>query len=348
MNKLKVIILLLVIVSLCCVYYLFKVEHVIEANPTEEIEGTYIGTFPAATDTIAIGNTIKTVIGNEFGYLLDQRQNSILQFDLDGNFIQKVGRTGRGPGELIMPLSISGDDSALYTFEQDKMQIQTFRHDGKYKDLIQFRGAFEDITVSDSSIWMVNHYFEGMPPFMDMPDTEGQPIFTILDLKDYTFHAIGSYPEIYDKLGWQKGGVLVDSFEDKIFTAFPLLPEIKVYDTNTSKFSETIKLNSPELDNQYERLLSSQTPKFSFRSISVNEQGIFLPVFGESMNIYHFNFDGTLNSIIKFGSFYEREENDHYIRHLNTFYNQETEQVRLFANIYSSDYPRTVIVEADF
>ncbi|MFU8811994.1 MAG: 6-bladed beta-propeller [Balneolaceae bacterium] len=326
-------------------YFFYLSDQVVRDISGNFSKADYIGSFPSDNDPVYIGNVIKTVADYDYLYLLDQQQHSVLKYDYDGNFVSRIGTPGRGPGELVMPLGISLDESYLYTFEQDKMQIQKFSHGGEYRGVYLLFGAFEDVIVNGSDIWMVNHYFRGMPNFSDMPGMGDQAVFTIFNRSDSTFHSTGQYPEIYDQLNWQKGGVFVTEFENNIYTVFPRLPLVHVYNGITKELERIIPLRSEILDQQQDLLLDGQSPDIVFRGISINETGLFLPVFGDDMYIYHFDFEGNLTSVLDFGSFYDREDSDHYIRHLDTVYDPGTNTLRLFTHIFSWDNPRTVIVD---
>lgn len=319
------------------------VERVADTNHTSN--SNFINSFPSESDSVYFGNMIRTVSAYDHLYLLDQQQNDVIKYDYDGNLVSRIGRSGMGPGELIMPLGISADESYLYVFEQNKMQVQKFDHSGEYQDVYLLNGSYEDILVNDSDIWLVNHFFQGMPDFTEMRGQRNQSIFTIFNRSDSTFHNAGEYPEIYDQLNWDKGGIILEKYENNIYTAFPRLPLIHVYNGLTKELEKVIQLKSETLDNQEQSISDGQSPEITFRDVPINDAGIFMPIFGDDMHIYHFDFNGELVDKYDFEDFYNREDSDNYIRHLDTEYNVDKNTIRLFTHIFSWENPRTVIVE---
>ena len=51
----------------------------------------------------------KSFIYGKFVYILDNLNASVLMFDLEGKFIRKIGRSGRGPTEYIHPINFMLD-----------------------------------------------------------------------------------------------------------------------------------------------------------------------------------------------------------------------------------------------
>ena len=64
---------------------------------------------------------------NDILYVLDGKQKAVLVFDLAGNYLRQIGRTGRGPGELLFPRDFAVDQEAgtikILDSQQNKLII---------------------------------------------------------------------------------------------------------------------------------------------------------------------------------------------------------------------------------
>jgi hypothetical protein len=306
----------------------------------------FIDSFPETDEAIVIGSILKMVSSESFIYLLDQNRSFIHQFDLNGNYLNQISSVGPGPGELQQPLSISFDSGLLYTFEQTKMQVQAFEESGEYVDVYLFQGAYEDITVLNNSIWFTNYYFPGLPNFVDMPESDNQPIYTVYDIVSGSLSAAGSYPDLMrdrDKIGT----VRTAKYDDEIYALLRRMYEINVYDSGTGELVRTIQLQGgmfndlrSAVQEDYENL---QLP---LMNVVVNRFGIFIPAYGEELTVYGFNFDGHLKTSISFSNHYETEYDDRYIRHIHIKELDNSNRLRFYLKVYS-DFPRVLIFDKE-
>ncbi len=57
-------------------------------------------------------------------YLLDDSQNQVYQYDADGNFVDRFGSKGDGPGLLASPEDLTVDGQGrIYILDQDGIEI---------------------------------------------------------------------------------------------------------------------------------------------------------------------------------------------------------------------------------
>lgn len=60
-------------------------------------------------------------------YVLDGKKKAVLVFDLSGNYLRQIGRTGRGPGELLLPRDFAVDQHTghikILDSQQNKLMI---------------------------------------------------------------------------------------------------------------------------------------------------------------------------------------------------------------------------------
>lgn len=338
------ILLLVFLFSLIIGYYVTdRTVDVVSSSFTND-QVQFIDSFPTIDEPIVIGSILEMESSNSFIYLLDQNRSIVHQFDLNGNYVKQISSVGPGPGELQQPLSISFDSVNLYTFEQSKMQIQTFTEDGDYTDVFMFQGAYENITVLDEKIWMNNYYFLGLPNYIDMPDLNNQPIYTVYDINSGDLSAAGSYPEIMqdkDKLGT----VRTAKFAGNIYTLLRRIYKLNIYDGNTAELIKTVNLKGGIFDESREAVLDDyENYQLPLMNISVNQYGIFIPAHSEDLSVYKFDFDGNLVSVIYFSDYYETEYFDRYIRHIHIIETESSNELRFFLKVYS-DFPRVLIFD---
>lgn len=69
-------------------------------------------------------------------YVMDQRENRLIQFDENGKFVRQIGQEGQGPGEFqaLVTFQIFADDS-LWVFENQgaATRVTAFSPDGTYQ-----------------------------------------------------------------------------------------------------------------------------------------------------------------------------------------------------------------------
>lgn len=82
------------------------------------------------------------VVQNGVVYVADTGNNRVRTYDLQGNFIRDIGRSGTGFGQLLEPSSVvvDRDTNLLYVAEWNNRRISIFGADGSYQTSIPFPG----------------------------------------------------------------------------------------------------------------------------------------------------------------------------------------------------------------
>ncbi len=76
------------------------------------------------TEKSIIGSISHLIIFNERIYILDTyKQQALFVFSINGQFIQKVGKVGRGPGEFLSPDSFWINDDGIFILDRALSQI---------------------------------------------------------------------------------------------------------------------------------------------------------------------------------------------------------------------------------
>jgi hypothetical protein len=70
-------------------------------------------------------------------YVLDWKEIHVKVFDQDGTFIRTIGKKGQGPGEFIMPLSVSITHQNELVVDDYRSRLAFFSLEGEFKKNIQ-------------------------------------------------------------------------------------------------------------------------------------------------------------------------------------------------------------------
>ena len=102
----------------------------------------------------ALSGIDKLIIKNERIYLLDvmtsRSQKSLLVFDMNGKFLHKVGRQGRGPGEYPMYINFNVNDKGeVLIYDISNQNIMIYDANGKYIKSIESSFGIHDFTILD-------------------------------------------------------------------------------------------------------------------------------------------------------------------------------------------------------
>lgn len=102
-----------------------------------------------------IGNI--TLDNQENIYALDIGKNQVIRFDKTGNYLQKLGRKGQGPGEFERPSNLFIDNQHnLYVSDQRKLSI--FNSSGKFVKSVRLDYGIQEFFVdSESHIIAISH-----------------------------------------------------------------------------------------------------------------------------------------------------------------------------------------------
>jgi hypothetical protein len=112
----------------------------------------------------------------------DPGQNKILVFSNTGEFLQSIGRSGQGPGDLLAPEKICFDDAnTLYVYESANGRIQLFNGKREY-----IKGFKVYKYIHSLKVWGDKVYCACM---QQVPD---RPLIEILDLDGKKTAEIGN------------------------------------------------------------------------------------------------------------------------------------------------------------
>ncbi|MCQ2974601.1 MAG: 6-bladed beta-propeller [Bacteroidales bacterium] len=82
-------------------------------------------------DNSIIGNLDQVLIVNDTIYIRDwTKTKNICLFDMQGHFINNIGKVGNGPYEYVSPTDMYVTDDAVFVFDEWQHKIIKYKHDG--------------------------------------------------------------------------------------------------------------------------------------------------------------------------------------------------------------------------
>lgn len=118
-----------------------------QISDVKDIELIYLGKVnESEKDEIIFGEIQDAALSNdERVFLLSSTRNSVLVYTTKGEFIEELGRKGRGPGELLMPISlVSNSAGDVFVTDLGNAKISIWNSDYK---------LVEELSSSFSSGW---------------------------------------------------------------------------------------------------------------------------------------------------------------------------------------------------
>lgn len=108
-----------------------------------ELSGTYKGITPSGI-----------AVCQDSVIISDMADNCLIEFDLNGHELRRIGQLGNGEGEFIRPTGLTYSNGILYVLDSGNLRIQLLDGEFKYKgeyELDPLKGP-EDIFYSDVAI----------------------------------------------------------------------------------------------------------------------------------------------------------------------------------------------------
>ena len=102
------------------------------------LAGTPAQVFAVGRENGAAHETFGIVAGVAFDasdnlYVLDRQATRVMVYDRTGRFIRQIGKQGEGPGELMVPLSLTvGGDGTVIVSDLGRRGYSLFRPDGTF------------------------------------------------------------------------------------------------------------------------------------------------------------------------------------------------------------------------
>lgn len=107
--------------------------------------------------------------------------DGLIVYDIQGNFVRKIGRKGNGPGEYSYGSAFAIDKENRKIYLLDRNKILIYNYDGHFQKEIllqEYEGDFQDIRFSDGLIYLFEYISFGIAKYDWLViNPEGEQIF---------------------------------------------------------------------------------------------------------------------------------------------------------------------------
>jgi hypothetical protein len=162
------------------------------------------------------------VINNEgLVYICDSYNHHIKVFERTGKYIRTIGRRGRGPGDVFMPLHLAlSPHGDLVVSEGGGYRIQRFNPQGKSKKIIKVKNYARWLGVTSEDRLVVNDHYNTL---------SSRKLLSIWDDNGKTINEVGAYHDkVKDFMSSDKLYFVMDD-SDNIYAVNSKAPVIRKY-----------------------------------------------------------------------------------------------------------------------
>ncbi len=215
---------------------------VLRLNGLLEFERAYldlINTFPSRESKIADDYLVypyDLAIYNNTLYIADASDNCIKVFSIDGKFLNKIGKKGSGPGELLSPFVITVNKKLkeIYCWDSGNHQISVYGLDGSFRRIIKTSLSIWDLDCSNNYLY-ASAFNEKTKKLFLKYDMHGKILTAFGDLFDDKVKKPRARKFLY-------GQVQVVCWSDSVYAFFERLPLIQVF-SNDGRLVRSIELD---------------------------------------------------------------------------------------------------------
>ena len=168
------------------------------------------------------------------GYLIaDFDQPRALHYDREGHLIQRYGRRGEGPGEMVeAQVALPWGDDQIVVFSWEPLAAQSFRrNDGEFVERYPLRTLFQAVVIDSGEVWLSGAGRQ-LPP--EAPQYGKRSAIRRLQLGDDESEPVVGLPEEFEE-GGSLGGIFPEipfvKWADTLLVGFMPLPYLILADT---------------------------------------------------------------------------------------------------------------------
>ena len=191
------------------------------------------------TEKSLIGEIKRIEIVNDTIIIFDKISNNLFLFDINGNYIKKIGEQGKGPGQFgnIRCFTIDKTNNNIILYDDSQAKIKEFNLKGSYiaDEKLHVYPAYLS-KINDHLILYMNKssFYEGNKNFYDLIFVKDQKIKTQYFNFDKSFTSWFQYANPF----YNVNGSLhfIDFWNSNIY---------KIIDQNNMKLKYHLSINSP-------------------------------------------------------------------------------------------------------
>lgn len=211
------------------IYKKWRKEYPLPKNATElELKSSFPSEDLIEKDIYLWG--ARFITNDSFGniYVSNRKAHCILKFDPSGHFLQKIGRKGQGPGELIEPGRVMTGKDFLAVYDRMNRRIQFFDQKGNYVKSTKLYKTFRDITMNEEGLIFAS------PILM----TSQMPLIDVLSQDGKLLYSFGK--PIRFKRSWRQLNAVVLDLNKKgeLLLAFQHFPIVRKYSVKGELLAE--------------------------------------------------------------------------------------------------------------
>jgi hypothetical protein len=240
---------------------------------------------------------------NDTIFILDKTSTkSIYLFSKSGEYINKINRIGRGPGEYIDIYDVAIDivDGSILIFVLSFKKILIYNSKGNFLTSINLPYIFHNICS----------YSKGLYLFRDYPDrtSKDQYLIYFIDYQGKVLQKALDYKEIFqgDRTShWFMGGNFYKTDKD---VKVHIMYSNCIFSLNQNKICPYIILNSKNHSlSQNDLDLAVKDNRFDLSKLIYNEKLRYIFNYSENDNLAHFKFSVGLKQYKAFYNFNTKE-----------------------------------------
>ncbi len=163
-------------------------------------------------------------------YIVDNKNNEVIAFNIKGDPLFKFGRQGQGPGEFLSPRSIAIDNKQLYVTDSKLNRITVFSLAGEYIRTIPFNGSPFELVIYNECIYVSIISPKNLLWKVSLDNYDNRNLLLSYD-----------HPIISDThLSQRPTSPIITRINNELFIGLANLGEILVYDLQLESFARSL------------------------------------------------------------------------------------------------------------
>jgi hypothetical protein len=131
-------------------------------------------------DSCILGEIRKIVIHDDNIFIIERRRPTtatVYRFDMQGNFINTIGKYGQGPSDILElhDFSINEEENKIYLLDSGKKAILCYSFDGKFIEKININQNSQKFEYFNNHFFVyIDNTFQDRPFCFTVLDTKGE------------------------------------------------------------------------------------------------------------------------------------------------------------------------------